>query len=107
MHRLYRLIDEDPRFHALQRSRSRFAWSLVALVLTGYYSFVSVIAFAPALFARALYEGTTISIGLLAALAVLLLSIGLTGLYIVRANRVFDRLNRTIVDDARSRFEHR
>ncbi len=106
MHKLYRLIDQDPRFHALQRSRSRFAWTLAACVLIAYYAFVSTVAFAPEFLARPIHDGTAITIGLVAAAGVMALCIALTGIYIIRANRKFDQINRTIVDDAIRRAEH-
>lgn len=100
MQELYRLIDQDPRFDALQRRRSRFAWTLVGLVLTAYYSFILITAFAPQVFARALHN-SAMTFGLLSGISVIVFSIALTGIYVARANREFDRINRAIVDDAR------
>jgi len=100
MQELYRIIEQDPRFDALQRSRSRYAWTLAATVMGAYYTFVAIIAFVPGVFARTLSGDTVVTVGLLAALAVIILSILVTALYIVRANRDFDRVNQSIVDDA-------
>ena len=94
------IIDRDPRFHALQRVRSRFAWSLAALVLACFYSFMLIIAYRPAWFAAPLHAGTTITFGIASGLAMIGVSILLTGLYVWRANREFDRLNQQILDDA-------
>lgn len=107
MQELYRLIDQDPRFRALQRSRSRFAWALTGVALTAYYAFILTTAFAPEVFARALHPSTVVTVGLLGAVSVIILSIGLTGIYIARANREFDRINRAIVDDATRRAASR
>jgi uncharacterized membrane protein (DUF485 family) len=102
MQALYRLIDKDPRFHALQRRRGRFAWSLAGIVVAAYYSFVLIIAFAPELLARPLHAGTVVTVGVASGLALIVLCIAITGIYIVRANREFDALNRAIVADARA-----
>lgn len=91
------LIDRDPRFHALQRTRSRFAWSLTFLMLGAYYAFIAVVAYAPAWFAVALHPDTTLTRGVAAGGAIILLAIALTGLYVWRANREFDVENRRIL----------
>lgn len=100
MEHLYRSINRDPRFHALQRRRSRTGWSLAGIVLGVYYGFILVIAFRPALFAAPLHEGTVVTRGVIAGLLVIAVSILTTGVYIWRANRDFDRANRQIVEDA-------
>jgi uncharacterized membrane protein (DUF485 family) len=91
------LIDRDPRFHALQRARSRFAWGLTAVMLGAHYAFIAVIACAPAWFAAPLHAGTTLTRGIAAGAAIILLAIALTGLYVWRANREFDVENRRIL----------
>ena len=103
MHPLYKFIDGDPAFHALQRARSRFAWGLLSGVLGAYYSFVGVIAFAPSWFAEPLSASTTITRGILAALGVMGLSICLTGWYVWRANREFDVRNQALIAAATRR----
>ena len=103
MHDLYRIIDEDPNFHALQRARSRFAWCLLACVLGGYYSFIGVIAFAPAWFARPLNTTTTVTVGIVAGLAVMGVSLILTGWYVWRANREFDVRNLALIAEVTRR----
>ncbi len=103
MHDLYASIDRDPSFHRLQRTRSRFAWCLAAVVLGVYYGFILVIAFRPALFARSLYADTVVTVGVSYGLAIIVLSILLTGLYVWRANREFDHLNQSILDEATHR----
>ena len=103
MHEVYRLIDEDPRFHALEARRSRFSWALSAGVLGAYYAFILLIAFGPALLARPLHEATVITVGMVAGIAVMLLCIALTAVYVWRANREFDHANHRIVTDALAR----
>lgn len=100
MQHLYQRIDEDPRFHALARERGRLGWTLAALVLVAYYGFILCIAWQPSLLAATLGDGTTITVGLAWGLGVMFLAIGLTGVYVYRANSVFDGLNADILRDA-------
>lgn len=103
MQDVYRLIDQDPRFHALERRRSRFSWALSAMVLCAYYAFILVIAFEPSLLGRPLHESTVITLGMVAGLGVMLVSVTLTGVYVWRANREFDPANCDIVAAAMTR----
>jgi len=100
MQHLYERIDRDPRFHALARRRSLLGWGLSAAVLIAYYAFVLAIAFVPGLLATPLGPDTVLTVGIIAGLAVIVLSVGLTGIYVWRANRTFDGLNAAIVGDA-------
>ncbi|MBI2803271.1 MAG: DUF485 domain-containing protein [Gammaproteobacteria bacterium] len=97
MHDLYRLIDADPEFHALQRARSRFSWGLLACVFVAFYSFLSVIAFAPTWFSRPLNAHTMVTTGIAAGVAVILFSVVLTAWYVWRANREFDVRNQVLL----------
>ena len=45
----YERIRSNPKFQELVSRRSRLAWTLSAIVLVGFYGFVMVVAFAPAL----------------------------------------------------------
>ena len=100
MRHLYDRIDRDPRFHALAKARGRLGWTLSGLVLLAYHGFVFAIAFAPGWLARPLGPDTVVTVGIAAGLGVIGLSVALTGVYVWRANRIFDRLNADIVDAA-------
>lgn len=100
MQDLVSIIDQDPRFHALQRARSRLAWGLTALVVCYYYGLILTIAFRPHVLAHRLHADTVVTVGIFCGVAIILLSILLTGLYVWRANREFDRLNQDILDEA-------
>lgn len=91
MDHLYEEINRDPEFHALQKRRSRFSWTLAGLMLATYYAFILVIAFKPALFAIPLREGATVTWGIVAGLGVIAVSFILTGVYVARANGAFDQ----------------
>jgi uncharacterized membrane protein (DUF485 family) len=97
---LYRHIDLDPAFHALQKRRSRFNWTLTLIMLGVYYSFIGVIAFKPTVLAIPLHDDTVITWGIPVGLAVILISLALTGIYVVRSNRDFDPATKAIIDDA-------
>lgn len=94
------IIDQDPRFHALQRARSRFAWRLTALIVACYYGFILVVAFRPRVLSQRLHAETVVTVGLFCGAAIILLSVLMTGLYVWRANREFDPLNQSILDEA-------
>ena len=82
-------IAADPRYRALVATRNRFAWTLSAVVLVAYFGFVAVVAFDKTLLAAPLAGGAT-SIGIPVGIGIILLSIVLTGIYVRRANSVFD-----------------
>lgn len=88
-------ILRDPKFQELVRARSRFAWTLSAVMLAIYLGFIFLIAFAPGLLA-AKVGGGVMSVGILVGLAVILSAFLLTGIYVQRANGRFDALSRDL-----------
>ena len=101
MQHLYKQIYADPEFHKLERKRSRFSWLLASIVMLTYFSFILVIAFAPEFFATPIVDGKVITWGIPVGLFVILLSFLLTGVYVRRANKEFDKLTSDIVDHVR------
>jgi uncharacterized membrane protein (DUF485 family) len=85
-------LAEDPRYRALVRRRSRFAWALSGVMLAAYFGFILLIAFDKPLLARPIGRGVT-SLGIPLGLGVILLAILLTAIYVRRANREFDALS--------------
>jgi uncharacterized membrane protein (DUF485 family) len=98
MDALYQKIFEDPEFQALQRRRSRFSWMLAAIMLTAYYAFILVIAFAPRLLGIPLGSDTVITWGIPAGISIIVLGFVLTGIYVARSNGEFDRDNEAIIE---------
>ncbi len=84
-------VAADPRYRALVRQRGRFTWTLTAIMLAAYLAFILLIAFDKSALARPIGAGVT-SIGIPIGLGVILLAIGLTGLYVRRANRDYDAM---------------
>ncbi len=82
----------DPTFQDLVRRRSAFAWTLSAIMLAIYLVFVFLVAFAKPLMATPLFGGTT-SLGILLGLLIIIVAFAMTGLYVSRANSVFDPLS--------------
>ena len=98
---LIKRIGDHPGFRDLVRRRSRFAWLLSAVMLAAYFAFIFLIAFAPQVLATQVSPGAAITVGVPVSLALIALAIALTGIYIGRANRTFDDLDRRIADETR------
>ncbi|MBC7985231.1 MAG: DUF485 domain-containing protein [Sphingomonadaceae bacterium] len=90
-------IEADPRYRALVARRSRFGWTLTAIMLTAYFAFLLLIAFDKEALAAPI-GGGVISLGIPIGLGLILLAITLTGVYVARANREYDVLTRAIVE---------
>jgi len=92
-------IQNNPKFHELVRKRTSFGWTLSAVMLAIYFSFIFLIAYGKDFLGSSLSGGTT-TIGMPIGVLVILSAIGLTGIYVRRANTEFDELNRQIIEEA-------
>jgi uncharacterized membrane protein (DUF485 family) len=90
-------VKRDPEFLALQKRRSRFAWTLSAAMVVIYFGFILVVAFAPALLATPIAGGTT-TLGIPLGIGVILAAFVLTGIYVRRANTDFDVATQRIIE---------
>ena len=97
---LYRRIHDNPKFKILAARRSRFAWTLSAIVLIVYYGWVLTVGFAPEWLGRPIAEGMTTSIGIPIGAGIIVLSWILTGVYVYKANTDFDRANDELLKDS-------
>ena len=88
-----------PAFLELERSRGALGLTLTAAILVIYFGFVGLVAFAPALMGTPVFG--TLTLGFPLGLGVILTAILLTGLYVLRANSMFDALTRRVVEEAR------
>jgi len=94
-------IMDNPKYRELVRRRSTFAWSLTALILVIYYGFIFLIAYDPSFLGTPLSEGSITTIGFPLGVAVIVISILLTGIYVRRANGEFDDLTKQLIDGAK------
>jgi uncharacterized membrane protein (DUF485 family) len=68
------------------------------MILIVYYSFILVIAFSPALFGIPVSDGGIVTWGIVIGLGVILFTFIITGIYVYRANTIFDKLLVDVVD---------
>jgi uncharacterized membrane protein (DUF485 family) len=89
-------VANSAQYQQLVRERSRFGWTLTAIMLVVFFGYILLIAFAPGLLARRIAgEATTLGIPL--GIGVILVGILLTGIYVNRANRRYDAMIADIV----------
>jgi len=94
-------IRQLPAYQTLVARRTRFGWTLTAIMLVVYFGYIGLIAFDKAFLAQPVGPGV-MSLGIPVGLGIILITIALTAVYVVRANTEFDRLTREIVESARS-----
>lgn len=97
---IYQRMRENPRFHDLVARRSRFAWTLAAIVLFLFYGFVMLVAFSPATLATPLQAGSRVTFGIALELFMFIFFWLLTALYVWRANKSFDAEIESIIESA-------
>ncbi|MEE9336522.1 MAG: DUF485 domain-containing protein [Methylococcaceae bacterium] len=96
---IYERVKDNQKFHQLVVSRSRLAWGLSSIIFVVYFLFILLIAFAPNFLGRPISEGSFITIGIPVGVLIIVLSFVLTGIYVWKANKVFDRINQKIIDE--------
>ena len=96
---IYKKIDADPVVHQLVKTRRTFALKLSAVMLGIYFSFILTIAYAPSVFGAVVFEGSVTTIGIPVGVAVILSAFVLTGIYVYKANREFDKILNKLKDD--------
>ena len=92
-------IANDPQYRELERKRSRFGWTLTALMLAVYYGFILLVAFGKPFLSQRIGEGV-MTIGIPIGLGVIVFTVLITGLYVYRANSEFDELTDKVVKGA-------
>lgn len=97
---MYERMRVNPKFQELVRKRSRFAWTLAAIVLTMFYGFVMMVAFSPASLGQPVSEGSMLTVGVAVEAFMFVFFWVLTVVYVQRANTEFDSLNQEIVKEA-------
>jgi len=97
---MYERMRENPKFQELVAKRGRYAWTLAAIVLTMFYGFVMVVAFAPTSLGQPIAEGSRWTVGVVVELFMFIFFWVLTELYVHKANTEFYTLSQEIVKDA-------
>lgn len=93
----YDHIRNNAQFEKLIRQRSRLSWTLASLVMIVYYSFILVIAFAPGMLGIPVSPEATMTWGILIGLGVILFTFLTTGIYVHKANTVYDQQLREVI----------
>lgn len=97
---LYELVKNNPKFHQLTARRSRLVWTLSSIILLMYFSFILLIAFAPDILGQPISETSLITIGIPIGVFIIITAFVLTGIYVRKANKDFDRINQEIINEA-------
>lgn len=83
-------IKNHPQYIKLVSERKRLALILSSIVLVVYFSFILTIAFSPATLATPIYDGSVISVGIPVGIIIIIISVVSAGIYVSRANALFD-----------------
>ncbi len=92
-------IEADPNYQKLVSERKTLGWTLAIITLVLYYGYIAIVAFAPSVIAEKV--SGDITIGIIMGVALILLSILLTGIYVMRATGTYDDLTNAIVNAAK------
>ena len=88
-------IITDPRFRNLTSARAKLRWSLSIVTLIMFFGFITLISTAKNALGVAV-AGSSISLGLLLAMSMIVAVVILTGFYVYRSNSRFDELARVL-----------
>lgn len=88
-------IAASPHYQALKSRRTRFGWTLTAMMMVVYYGFILLVAFNKELLLQRLGDGV-MTMGMPIGLGVILFTIVITAIYVHRANGEFDELSARI-----------
>ena len=98
MNEIYKKIRNNPNFLNLVRLRNRISWALTIIIISCYFTFITIIAFAPDIFSQKIFSDSVITLGIIIGLSIILLSIFLTGVYVYIANKKFDEMIEKIIN---------
>ena len=93
-------IEANPTYQLLKRKRNTLGWTLTLLMLVAYYGYIGLIAFDKAFLAQPIGPGKITTVGIPIALGLMVFTIVITGFYVRRANKEFDKLTDEIVEEA-------
>jgi len=93
-------LRENLDFAELERRRGALGWTLTIIMLVIYFGFILLIAFAPWVLAIKVGSGV-MTLGFPLGIGVILSAIVLTGIYVWRANTLFDAMTQRIKESVR------
>jgi uncharacterized membrane protein (DUF485 family) len=88
-------IAAHPKYRELKAKRTSFGLWLTLAMMVVYYGFILLVAFNKPLLATRLGDGV-MTLGMPLGLFVIVFTIAITGYYVNRANKEFDRLSEEI-----------
>ncbi len=94
----YHSIMTNPKFQELVSSRNSFSWTLSIIMLIVYFGFILLVAYNKPLLAEKI-GGSTVSLGIVLGLGVIITAFVLALIYVVRANGQYDDLTRELKEE--------
>lgn len=91
----------NPEYMRIVRSRRNFRCALLAVNLVCFYIVMAIMGFSPRAMGTPLWEGSSISIGILVGLLLIVLVVITAYAYTVRAANLYDKRMQAVVDQAR------
>lgn len=91
-------IEAHPKYHELRQKRGSLGWILTVVMLAVYYGYIALIAFDKPFLAQPLGSGVT-TLGIPIGMGVIVFTIVITGLYVRRANKEYDRLTAELMKE--------
>lgn len=91
-------ILRHPKYLELRRKRNAFGVLLTVLMLLVYYGYIGLIAFNKPFLGQRIGAGV-ITLGVPLGMGVIVFTILITGIYVRRANSLYDDLTREILKD--------
>ena len=92
-------IYANKNFSKLVSGRNRLVCSLLSIIFIGYFGFLGVVCLMPG-FAAAVFAGSGLTVGIAAELALFLLFLVISTIYVSFANGKFDPMLRHLVEKA-------
>ena len=88
-------VKADPDYQKLVRTRSRFGWTLTWAMMIVYYGFTLLVAFNKEFLGARIGDGV-MTWGIPLGLFVIVFTVVITGIYVRRANGLYDDLTAAI-----------
>ncbi len=96
----YESVQRNPKYQQLVKERLSFGWTLSIIMLAIYFGFILMIGYAPKFLGIPIGKGV-MTIGIPIGLIVIVSAFVLVGIYVRRANAVYDSLIHDIVEESR------